>query len=127
MARSPALAAIGDAAVFGYSGYEAGLQALVTELTPAIDDALQGVVALPDGVTARDIAEQVARLAPLATGGLGFLTLCANLYAAARSTQLSQRLPRPWPDLPTEFVLSRTLRRRDGDRGRRGDRPAPAD
>ena len=95
--------------IFGYSGYEAGVQALVTELTPAIEDALQGVVALPEGVTAHDIAVEVARLAPLATAGLGFLTLCANLYAAARSTALSHRLPRPWPDLPTEFVLSRTF------------------
>lgn len=95
--------------IFGYSGYEAGLQALVTELTPAIEDALQGVVALPDGVTAHDVAVEVARLAPLATAGLGFLTLCANLYAAARSTALSHRLPRPWPDLPSEFVLSRTF------------------
>ncbi len=95
--------------IFVYSGYEAGLQALVTELTPAIEDALQGVVALPDGVTAHDVAVEVARLAPLATAGLGFLTLCANLYAAARSTALSHRLPRPWPDLPSEFVLSRTF------------------
>ncbi|THD43702.1 MAG: DUF2232 domain-containing protein [Bradyrhizobium sp.] len=95
--------------IFGYSGYEEGLQALVGELTPAIEDALQGVVTLPDGVTARDIAEEVARLAPLATAALGSLALCANLYAAARSTSLSHRLPRAWPDLPSEFVLSRSF------------------
>jgi hypothetical protein len=95
--------------IIGYSGYEAGLQALVSELTPAIEQALQGVDVLPDGVSARDVAEEVAKLAPLATATLGFLTLCANLYAAARSTALSHRLPRPWPDLPTEFVLPRPL------------------
>jgi len=95
--------------IIGYSGYEAGLQALISELTPAIEQALQGVDVLPDGVSARDVAEQVAKLAPLATATLGFLTLCANLYAAGRSTGLSHRLPRPWPDLPTEFVLPRAL------------------
>ena len=96
--------------IVGYSGgYEAGLQALVSELTPAIEQALEGVVVLPDGVTARDVAEEVAKLAPLATATLGFLTLCVNLYAAARSAALSHRLPRPWPDLPTEFVLPRPL------------------
>ena len=31
--------------------------------------------------------------------------LCVNLYAAARSTQLSHSLQRPWPDLPTSFAL----------------------
>ena len=71
--------------------------------------AIEGVDVLPDGVSARDVAEEVAKLAPLATATLGFLTLCANLYAAARSTALSHRLPRPWPDLPTEFVLPRPL------------------
>jgi len=95
--------------IIGYGGYEAGLQALISELTPAIEQAIQGVDVLPDGVSARDVAEEVAKLAPLATATLGFLTLCANLYAAARSTALSHRLPRPWPDLPTEFVLPRPL------------------
>jgi hypothetical protein len=95
--------------IIGYSGYEAGLQALISELTPAIEQALEGVVVLPDGVSARDVAEEVAKLAPLATATLGFLTLCANLYAAGRSTALSHRLPRPWPDLPTEFILPRPL------------------
>jgi hypothetical protein len=95
--------------IVGYSGYDAGLQALIAELTPAIEQALEGVDVLPDGVSARDVAEEVAKLAPLATATLGFLTLCANLYAAGRSTALSHRLPRPWPDLPTEFVLPRPL------------------
>jgi hypothetical protein len=95
--------------ILGYSGYDAGLQQLIAELTPAIEQALQDVVTLPDGVSARDIAEEVAKLAPLATATIGFLTLCLNLYLAARSTALSHRLPRPWPDLPTEFVLPRPL------------------
>jgi len=95
--------------ILGYSGYDAGLHALVDELTPTIDQTLADVVALPDGVTAHDVAEEIAKLAPLATATFGFLTLCLNLYLAARSTALSHRLPRPWPDLPTEFVLPRPL------------------
>ena len=31
--------------------------------------------------------------------------LCVNLYAAARSTQLSQNLGRPWPDIPTSLAV----------------------
>ena len=33
----------------------------------------------------------------------------ANLYLAARSVQLSQRLPRPWRDIPSGFMLPRWL------------------
>ena len=113
--------------IIGYSGYEAGLQALISELTPAIEQALEGVDVLPDGVSARDVAEEVAKLAPLATATLGFLTLCANLYAAGRSTALSHRLPRPWPDLPTEFVLPRPLAVVAVIAVGVGDRPARAD
>ena len=90
-------------------GYEAGLQELISELTPMAEQASQGVDVLPEGVSARDFAEYVAKLAPLATATVAFLVLCLNLYAAARSTALSRRLPRPWPDLPTEFVLPRPL------------------
>jgi hypothetical protein len=32
-----------------------------------------------------------------------------NLYAAARSAQLSQRLTRSWPDVPTSLVLPPAL------------------
>lgn len=95
--------------IFRYSGYDAGLQALIAALTPAIDQAIDGVVTLPEGISARDVAEEVAKLTPLATATFGFLTLCLNLYLGARSTALSHRLPRPWPDLPTEFVLPRPL------------------
>ena len=31
--------------------------------------------------------------------------LCANLYAGARAVQLSQRLKRPWSNLPEALVL----------------------
>jgi hypothetical protein len=95
--------------IIAYGGYEAGLQALISELTPMAEQSLNGLDVLPDGVSARDYVEQAARLAPLATATFAFLVLCANLYAAGRSTALSHRLPRPWPDLPTEFVLPRPV------------------
>jgi hypothetical protein len=95
--------------IIGNGGYEAGLQALISELTPMAEQAFEGLDVLPDGVSARDVAEYAAKLAPLATATVAFLILCVNLYAAGRSTGLAHRLPRPWPDLPTEFVLPRPL------------------
>jgi hypothetical protein len=45
------------------------------------------------------------RFGPPAIAGSTLLMLCVNLYGAARSTQLSHRLPRPWPDLPASLAL----------------------
>jgi hypothetical protein len=59
----------------------------------------------PDGLSARAFAETLVRFVPLAIAASSLLMLCINLYAAARSTQLSHNLPRPWPDVPTSLVL----------------------
>ena len=54
---------------------------------------------------AREFAETLVRFGPAAIAASTLLMLCVNLYAAARSTQLSHRLQRPWPDLPTSLRL----------------------
>jgi hypothetical protein len=59
----------------------------------------------PDGLTARAFAETLARFVPLAIAASSLLMLCVNLYAAARATQLSHNLPRPWPDVPATLIL----------------------
>ena len=55
--------------------------------------------------TARDFADALVRFGPPAIAASTLMMLCVNLYAAARSTQLSHNLPRPWPDLPTSLAL----------------------
>ena len=45
--------------------------------------------------------------------------LCVNLYAGARAVQLSQRLQRPWPNLPEALVLPPRARRRRSIAARR--------
>ena len=55
--------------------------------------------------TAREFADALVRFGPPAIAASTLMMLCVNLYAAARSTQLSRNLPRPWPDLPTSLAL----------------------
>ena len=55
-------------------------------------------------VTAREFADALVRFGPPAIAASTLMMLCVNLYAAARSTQLSRNLPRPWPDLPTSLA-----------------------
>ena len=92
-----------------YGGYEKGLQAFADALAPAIEQAAGAGAMLPEGESLDDFALSIVRLSPAAIAGSTLLMLCVNLYAAARSTQLSQRLPRAWPDVPTSLVLPPAL------------------
>jgi len=88
-----------------YGGYEKGLQAFADALAPAIEQAAGAGAMLPEGESLDDFALSIVRLSPAAIAGSTLLMLCVNLYAAARSTQLSHRLRRPWPDLPSALLL----------------------
>jgi hypothetical protein len=51
------------------------------------------------------MATAVARFLPALVAALTCLLFCGNLYAGARAVHLSQRLKRPWPNLPESLVL----------------------
>ena len=92
-----------------YGGYEQGLQSFADALEPAIEEATGGAAILPEGETVNEFALSIVRLSPAAIAGSTLLMFCVNLYAAARSAALSHRLRRPWPDLPSTFVLPAPL------------------
>jgi hypothetical protein len=106
-------AAIGAGAlaalVFVYGGYGEGVEALAAELAPDLREALDGAMSLPDGVTFQQFAALIVRLSPAVLAATTCLMLCANLYAGARAVQLSQRLKRPWSNLPEAIVLPAAL------------------
>ena len=91
-----------------YGGYEKGIEAVAEFLRPAIEDAI-GASGLPDGVTLNDVLRLVVKFSPPAIASSTTLMFAANLYVAARSAQLSQRLPRPWQDVPSSLVLPPAL------------------
>ena len=93
---------------FGKGGYEGAVAALSGQ----IRDALAGSGAdraLPPDMSADDLARAVVEFAPTALSTGATIMQLANLYLAVRSVQLSQRLNRPWRDIPTGFVLPRWL------------------
>ena len=93
---------------FGKGGYGGAVAALSAEIREALD-ASGAIRALPPDLSPDDLAQAIVQFAPstLATGAT--LMQLANLYLAARSVQLSQRLSRPWRDIPTGFILPRWL------------------
>ena len=85
-----------------YGGYAAGIAKVSATIAALVGDAFEGG---PEGLSAREFAQSLVRFGPAAIAASTMLMLCINLYAAARSTQLSHRLGRPWPDLPTSLSL----------------------
>lgn len=85
-----------------YGGYAKGVSKVSEVLAALVGDAFEGG---PEGLSAREFAQSLVRFGPAAIAASTMLMLCVNLYAAARSTQLSRRLGRAWPDLPTSLGL----------------------
>ena len=94
--------------IVAYGGYHKGVDAAVAELLPALK-IYEDMIALPAGVTFEAFVATAVRLTPATFAALGCVMFCANLYAGARAVQLSQRLTRPWPNLPESLVLPRFL------------------
>ena len=84
-----------------YGGYREGARHVVDAVAALATDAIDGA----GNLTPREFAETLVRFGPAAIAASTLLMLCLNLYAAARSTQVSRNLPRPWADLPTSLVL----------------------
>ncbi|RBP16838.1 putative membrane protein DUF2232 [Roseiarcus fermentans] len=91
------------AVIVMYHGYAEGARAVAEGL------AAMAAEAFADGAEAKAFADQLVRAGPAAIAGSTLLMLSVNLYAAARSVQLSHRLERPWPDLPTSLGLPAPL------------------
>ena len=89
-------------AIVVYGGYREAARHLTEAIAALAGDAFENA---PGNVTARGFAETLVLYGPPAIAGSTLVMLCVNLYAAARSTQLSHNLPRPWPDIPASLAL----------------------
>lgn len=96
------------ALIVAYGGHQKGVDAVVAELLPLFK-TYESVMVLPAGVTFESLVATAVRLAPATFAAVACIMFCANLYAGARAVQLSQRLKRPWPNLPESLVLPRFL------------------
>ena len=85
-----------------YGGYSEGARHVAEAITTLAGDAFESA---PGNLTAREFADALVRYGPPAIAASTLMMLCVNLYAAARSTQLSRNLPRPWPDVPASLAL----------------------
>jgi hypothetical protein len=93
------------AMILAYGGYANGVAAITEKMQPALAEAMSEAPILPDGASLSEVAHMVVKFAPAAIASSFALMYILNLYAAARTTQVSQRLDRPWPDIPTRLSV----------------------
>ena len=95
--------------IIANGAYEKGVAGVSQWLQPELEGAMSEAGSLPNGVTGEGLAQLIIKFAPPVIAGSATLMLLINLYLSARSAQLSQRLPRPWQDIPSGYSLPAPL------------------
>ena len=87
--------------------YERVVIRLTGRIEPMVRDLFGAGRESLGGFDAHDIAALMARAAWPAVAGISFFVLMSNLWLAARVVQISDKLRRPWPDIPRELRVPR--------------------
>lgn len=109
IAATAALATVGSALVMttDYETYRAVIARMIENL---LNEMVRGkLIALPAGVQMQDLAQGLAPAVPLGIGASFVTTIAANLWLAARTVKMSDRLPRPWPFIPSASLPRQAL------------------
>lgn len=86
-------------------GLNSALNQLTEQLAPIIHELKNATTSLPDSLDPDRLARLLVRLMVPAMAGSGLLLVMANLWLAARTVQISARLPTAWPDIPYNLRL----------------------
>jgi hypothetical protein len=106
------IAAVTAVALIGVIGatfgsYEAAVQRLSDRLAPMLLETFGDGGSLPGGLTAQNFAALVILAMPPVMAAWGVVTFSVNLWLAGRIVMISERLPRPWTDVPANLRLPR--------------------
>ncbi len=94
-------------ASFRAGGFEAALDLVVKEVTPILESLTADQPQLVSRIDPRMVARWIALAAAPTMAASTLVMLLANLWLAGRVTQVSGRLPRPWPNIARELQLPR--------------------
>lgn len=109
IAATAALATVGSALVMttDYETYRSVISRMIENL---LNEMVRGkLIALPADVHVKELAENLAPAVPLGIGASFVTTIAANLWLAARTVKMSDRLPRPWPFIPSASLPRQAL------------------
>jgi hypothetical protein len=88
-----------------YGGLSAALARLTGELAPLIRELKNSLTSLPESVDPDRLAWLLARTIAPTMAASALSVVIANLWLAARTVQISARLPTIWPDIPYNLRL----------------------
>ena len=83
--------------------YDEMVSRLAGRIEPLVRDLLGTERETLGGFDVHDLAVLMARAAWPAVAGISFFVLMGNLWLAGRIVQISDRLRRPWPDVPRDL------------------------
>ena len=106
IAAATALVLVGIVEVT-FGSYGAAVQSLSGRLSPLLLDTFGEGGRMPGGLSATTFAALVIMAMPPVMAAWGVIAFSVNLWLAGRIVLISQRLPRPWMDLPTNLHLPR--------------------
>ena len=109
IAATAALATVGSALVMttDFDAYRMATSRMIENLLNEMVRAR--LISLPAEVNLKEFAQDLAPAVPLGIGASFVTTITANLWLAARAVKLSDRLPRPWPFIPSASLPRRAL------------------
>ncbi len=109
IAATAALATVGSALVMT-TDYEAYRSVIARMIENLLNEMVRGkLIALPGDVQVKELAQSLAPAVPLGIGASFVTTITANLWLAARTVKMSDRLPRPWPFIPSTTLPRQAL------------------
>lgn len=88
-----------------YGGLTAALARLTSELAPLLRELKESVTSLPESVDPDRLAWLLARTVAPTMAASALSVLIVNVWLAARTVQISARLPTVWPDIPYNLRL----------------------
>lgn len=92
-----------------HGGFDRAAQSYAAYIVPAVKTLFASTGGLPEGIAVEDLAAAVLRTVPVVGATMQMLILLLNLWLAGRTVAFSQRLARPWPDLPENLRAPRIL------------------
>lgn len=113
IAATATMATVASALVMttDYEAYRSVIARIVESLLAEM--VRSKMLTLPQGTTQAELAASVTpllvRAVPLGIGASIVTTITANLWLAAKAVQLSGRLPRPWPFIPSATLPRQAL------------------
>lgn len=109
IAATASLATVGSALVMT-TDYEAYRTVIARIIENLLNEMVRGkLIALTPGANLQELAQSLAPVVPVGIGASFVTTITANLWLAGKTVQVSGRLPRPWPFIPSTTLPRQAL------------------